>query len=276
MKRLLLATALAAFVTSGCAKNKSADETDFMAEDSESADTATVSDDVAPEDQQYAAEDAGALPAEAVPEAPPEAPAPADGSWAQAETVPAAAYGTGQVEEYTVRQGDTLMKVAFNIYGDIGAWKQLYEMNRDTLRSTNALRVGQVIKYDKPVSPVTISQNGEPFLIRKGDTLGTISNEVYATPRKWRKLWENNRELVKDPNRIYAGFYLYYQITEEEKRLAEQRRGDAGAPSAAQAAVSAPVLDAAPAAVGTTATNTATDAVPAVDPASNRDPAATQ
>jgi hypothetical protein len=67
---------------------------------------------------------------------------------------------------------------------------------------------------------VTVERNGESYLIKKGDTLGLISNDVYGTTRKWKKLWENNRQLIKDPNRIYAGFYLYYvperKLTREE------------------------------------------------------------
>ena len=46
---------------------------------------------------------------------------------------------------------------------------------------------------------------------------------------KWKKLWENNKALIKDPNKIYAGFYLYYQATEEEKQNAEKHRGEAPA-----------------------------------------------
>jgi len=57
---------------------------------------------------------------------------------------------------------------------------------------------------------VTIERNGEKYLIKVGDTLGLISNEVYGTKAKWKKLWENNRQLIKNPNRIFAGFNLYY------------------------------------------------------------------
>ena len=275
MKRLLLATTLAALVASGCAKKNSSDETDFMAEDAELADTASVEDAPVPEAQDAQPTDTqGSQPVETAQDTGAAAsPPPAEGTWTQqpetAATAPASTYGTGQIEQYTVRQGDTLMKVAFNIYGDIDAWKQLYEMNRDTLKSAGSLRAGQSLKYDKPVSAPVISQNGEPYLIHKGDTLGTISNEVYATTKKWRKLWENNRELIKDPNRIYAGFYLYYQITEEEKRMAEQRRA---APAQAAAVATPSTLEAAPAPVSTTATN----AAPAEAAPANRDPAATQ
>ena len=38
-------------------------------------------------------------------------------------------------------------------------------------------------------------------------------------------VWENNRQLIKDPNRIFAGFYLYYAITPEERDEAEKLKG---------------------------------------------------
>ena len=46
--------------------------------------------------------------------------------------------------------------------------------------------------------------------LRTGDTLGKISNNVYGTFSKWQSIWNNNRPLIKDPNKIYAGFTLYY------------------------------------------------------------------
>jgi nucleoid-associated protein YgaU len=48
-----------------------------------------------------------------------------------------------------------------------------------------------------------------------GETLGTISSDKYGTPVKWRKIYDNNRPLIKNPNTIYAGFTLYY-IPERE------------------------------------------------------------
>jgi hypothetical protein len=47
-------------------------------------------------------------------------------------------------------------------------------------------------------------------MIKQGDTLARISNDVYGTPRKWKKIWEHNKPWIPNPNRIFAGFYLYY------------------------------------------------------------------
>jgi hypothetical protein len=48
-------------------------------------------------------------------------------------------------------------------------------------------------------------------MIKNGETLGTISNSVYQTPKKWKAIWENNKPLIRNPNVIFAGFTLYYK-----------------------------------------------------------------
>ncbi|MBS1959422.1 MAG: LysM peptidoglycan-binding domain-containing protein [Bdellovibrionales bacterium] len=119
-----------------------------------------------------------------------------------------AASGDGM--SYQVRKGDTLMKIAFENYGDLYRWREIYEANRDQIQDPNHVPPGTELTLNG-AGMVTIERNGEQYLIKHGDTLGTISNDVYGTSRKWKRLWENNRQLIKDPNKIYAGFYLYYQ-----------------------------------------------------------------
>jgi nucleoid-associated protein YgaU len=119
-----------------------------------------------------------------------------------------AASGDGM--HYTVRKGDTLMKIAFENYGDLYRWREIYEANREQITDPNQVPPGTELTLNG-AGMVTIERNGEQYLIKSGETLGIISNNVYGTPRKWKRLWENNRQLIKDPNKIYAGFYLYYQ-----------------------------------------------------------------
>jgi nucleoid-associated protein YgaU len=110
---------------------------------------------------------------------------------------------------YRVRRGDTLMKIAFEHYGDLYRWKEIYETNRKSIKDPNHVPPGTKIVLSD-AGMVTVERNGERYLIKRGDTLGTISGDVYGTRAKWKKLWENNRQLIKDPNKIYAGFSLYY------------------------------------------------------------------
>ncbi len=130
--------------------------------------------------------------------------------------------GTGATDSYSVQSGDTLMKVAFEVYGDIYAWKKIYELNRDQVTDPNRIPKGTTLKIEKPAAPVSIDRTGESYTIRSGDTLGKISSNVYGTPNKWRKIWDNNKQLIKDPNKIYAGFTLYYPMSPEDMREKEQ------------------------------------------------------
>lgn len=118
--------------------------------------------------------------------------------------------GKGKRVLYKVRSGDTLMKIAFEKYGNLYRWRQIYEDNRDRLASWNRISVGMTLVLNG-VEYVVIERNGKPYLIRKGDTLAKISNQLYGTPQYWKALWANNQQMIHDPNRIYAGFTLYYE-----------------------------------------------------------------
>ncbi|MGK5088082.1 LysM peptidoglycan-binding domain-containing protein [Bdellovibrionota bacterium FG-2] len=128
-------------------------------------------------------------------------------------------------EDYKVQSGETLMKIAFEQYGDLYQWRKIFNANRDRIKDPNSVPPGTVLRLEKPSLPVAISRNGEKYLIKSGDTLGIISDDVYGTNRKWRKLWENNRQMIKDPNRIFAGFHLYYMMTDQDRVEKEQLKG---------------------------------------------------
>ncbi len=45
----------------------------------------------------------------------------------------------------------------------------------------------------------------ELYTVKKGDTLQTISYKFYGTHKKWKKIFEANKEKLKDPNKIFPG-----------------------------------------------------------------------
>ena len=219
--------ALLALAT-GCGSSSKEPQVDpATGEELASPDAAQAGTDAVPEESLESAPASEELAAEAAPEALPADPlaqtAP-ESVPAPEETLPGdqltqapspaadpAPVGSGIADSYSVQSGDTLMKIAFEVYGDLYAWKKIYEMNKDVVTDPNRIPRGTTLKIEKPSSPVSISRSGESYVIREGDTLGKISSSVYGTPSKWRKIWDNNRELIKDPNKIYAGFTLYYE-----------------------------------------------------------------
>ena len=42
-------------------------------------------------------------------------------------------------------------------------------------------------------------------VVKKGDTLSAISLTVYGDANKYQKIFEANKPLLKDPNKIYPG-----------------------------------------------------------------------
>ena len=105
------------------------------------------------------------------------------------------------------------MLIAFNQYSDYSLWRQILADNQDVLKDGPKLVNGMVIKLRLPLRPFEIypHQDQHPYLIKSGDTLGGISTKVYGIQKYWRDIYLNNREQIKDPNLIFAGFTLYYR-----------------------------------------------------------------
>lgn len=160
--------------------------------------------------------------------------ASSDGALAVTEegSTPAA---SGATETYTVKAGDTLMKIAFSIYGDIDRWKDLRDWNSGVVKKNSQLKVGTQLTYEAPLTPFQPEQLGHSYVIKQGDTLAGIADEVYGRKMKYKKLQKYNDSLIKNANRIFAGFTIFYDITAKEMAEAEARRKErmAGGGSAA-------------------------------------------
>jgi nucleoid-associated protein YgaU len=117
----------------------------------------------------------------------------------------------GATENYRFQKGDTLMMVAFKIYGDYRKWRDLKKWNKDKREIVE----GTELKYYVPNQKFGWRPDGLPYLVKTGDTLQIISKDKYNTTRKWKSLYEHNRPLIRNPNLIFAGFTIYYQPTRD-------------------------------------------------------------
>lgn len=130
--------------------------------------------------------------------------------------------GSGEYVDYRVQAGDTLMKIAYDHHGNVYTWRQIYNRNRQLIQDPSNVPPGTVLKIEKPAQPVGIDRNGEPYLIVWGDTLGRISGKVYGSNERWKEIYDNNRQLIRDPDLIYAGFTLYY-LTDQSRKVASTK-----------------------------------------------------
>lgn len=115
---------------------------------------------------------------------------------------------TNDMGSYTVKGGDTLMWIAFKLYGDYRKWKSIVSANPILKRS--GLKKGMNLNYNMPEVAFQWNPKGSPYLIVDGDNLGIVSDKVYGTKKQWKYIWDNNRAMIRNPNLIFAGFTLYY------------------------------------------------------------------
>ena len=57
----------------------------------------------------------------------------------------------------------------------------------------------------KPDEPVAAEEKVEFYEIVSGDTLGGIAKRFYGKASKYTKIFEANRDIISDPNKIYPG-----------------------------------------------------------------------
>jgi nucleoid-associated protein YgaU len=51
-----------------------------------------------------------------------------------------------EAKTYTVQAGDTLGKIAQEMYGDGSRWTEIYEANKDQIADPNVIEIGQVLQ----------------------------------------------------------------------------------------------------------------------------------
>ena len=118
---------------------------------------------------------------------------------------------------YQVQKGDTLMLIAFKIYGDVSKWRSISVLNEEQLINED-IEVDMNLRYEIPEDKFVWKPMGTPYIVKEDDSLSIISGTVYDSTKHWQYIWDNNRPLVKNPNLIFAGFTLYYlPIDEKEK-----------------------------------------------------------
>lgn len=106
---------------------------------------------------------------------------------------------------YTVVRGDCLWGIAKKkeIYVDPYLWPWIYSTNRDKIKNSNLIYPDWVLTIPRGVGP------GQHLVVR-GEWLSKIAgySHIYGDPTKWTKIYQVNKDQIKNPNLIYPAYVL--------------------------------------------------------------------
>ena len=105
---------------------------------------------------------------------------------------------------YTVQRGDTLSSIAEEQLGDASRWPEIFVLNRHILSDPDEIRPGQELSLptEHPESPIVL------YTVRRGDTLSKIAERELGNANRWREIFELNRDVIDDPDKIFPGQVL--------------------------------------------------------------------
>ncbi len=132
------------------------------------------------------------------------------------------------MQEYTVRDGDTLWSIAERYYGTGWEYKRLLKANmghvmRGGERFTNAvIQPGWILEIP-PVNRTLDEQAGTRiYTVEWGDTLRGIAARFLGSETRWQEIYEANRASIDDPDEIITGMRL--RIPLENGQAATDKR----------------------------------------------------
>jgi len=70
-----------------------------------------------------------------------------------------------------------------------------------------ALATNESVSVKESVSEPVVTNNAgsQKYTVGKNDTLQKISTKFYGTSKKWMKIYEANKDVLKGPNKVYPG-----------------------------------------------------------------------
>lgn len=100
------------------------------------------------------------------------------------------------------------IQVEYDPAGDVkvtGSASSQAEKEKILLALGNVKGVGRVHESIKVETPEPASRS---YTVQKGDTLGKIAKEFYGKSSEYPKIFEANKPLLSDPDKIYPGQVL--------------------------------------------------------------------
>jgi len=129
--------------------------------------------------------------------------------------------GSVKTRTYVARKDDSFWKIAKRIYGSGAKWRKVWQANRDICPRPGDLRPGMKLVLPKDSSGAKVAAANEKpsikprptpghyYIIKAGDILGRIAKTAYGRSFFWRKIYECNKKVIPDPNRLRRGVKIF-------------------------------------------------------------------
>ena len=75
------------------------------------------------------------------------------------------------------------------------------EKKKDPKADFSNVKSGSSSTAPSPSAPAT----GNTYVVKQGDSLSRIAKERYGNANQWPKIYEANKDVIKDPDLIYPG-----------------------------------------------------------------------
>lgn len=102
--------------------------------------------------------------------------------------------------DYLIKPGDMLTTIAQAEYEDHRRWVDIYEWNRQSIGDNpNRIYPYNNLQLQKKASAhIPIDESLEIYIVKAGDTLWSIAEDVYADPKAWIILFIDNEQLLDE------------------------------------------------------------------------------
>ena len=113
---------------------------------------------------------------------------------------------------YTVKPGDTLIKIAQKELGNGDRWQEIFLLNRAIIRDPDQILVGQVLTL--PADTDADADAGDRvapakvYKVKQGDTLSSIAAAELGEENRWPEIFTLNRSVLTNPDVIVPGTVL--------------------------------------------------------------------